>query len=446
MRKLFHSLFLQTGLLVAASFPTFVASAPAGGWAKHVGAHYSVQSWAGILRTHQYGTQVGDFVPLTSSQLSTIDGYPASQDLVLVIGGLGSAREADIVDLYMDGVEADNGEAWKENVRSRVAEVAEAMEGRRVVWQIGNEITSAIYSENLHGWANDGGTIEAYDLSTIPLYVEYYFAPTVEAIHDVASSSRKRLPIALGSITNYSNQDAQDWLDSVLDYEIEGTFAPSLAGKKVYELVNVITLHYFMGGNSWSERLDHLYETWYRKGGIRAVWSTEEVGGKAADVGHGAAASLRVLARGLSWWGPRQFPGRAIFWGQDLGEEGTRVSDALSVLEELVPPDKYLSVTSVDYNEFGSDSSAIESYRFAVGDSSQTIMFVVANNAELITIDRISVPEGNISAARAFTFGDEGYQELNVGIETNSGLSDITFAEPTSVSKFNTLLMSYEAD
>ena len=65
---------------------------------------------------------------------------------------------------------------------------------------------------------------------------------------------------------------------------------------KVYELIHIITIHYMMGNSSanvW-EKLINTYSTWFGTGRIRGIWSTEEVGIRAATEGRGASVGAKA--------------------------------------------------------------------------------------------------------------------------------------------------------
>ena len=309
-------------------------------WTSYAGSHYLAASWAGVVRDHKYGIEYDSsshsypYTELDTSTQSTISGILSGHDAIFLIGGFGSGRGKDQVADYMNSIESDSGASWRQSVQNRVIELDHLNTGRnKLVIQVGNEITSDKPSENLHLWKGDGKPGKFFDPETIPWYVEYYLAPTVSGLRSAGPSLLSGVEVALGSMTVYSNSNAEPFLDSLLNYQIQGTYAPELSGKKVSDIVDIITLHYFMSSEVWESRLDHIRNTWIGTGEVNGVWSSEECGIQAATNGSGGVAALKVTARYLRWTALHGYaPGlvRGLFYGWDSGPSGNRVDTALS--------------------------------------------------------------------------------------------------------------------
>ena len=102
----------------------------------------------------------------------------------------------------------------------------------------------------------------------------------------------------LGSIVGARQPFVRDeLLPSLLDYRIEGTYAPALAGRQVKELIDYLSVHYVLTPeavfgfddeaeqtqtDAWRLLLDDFHDRWVETGVVRGVWHTEE-GGAAAS-------------------------------------------------------------------------------------------------------------------------------------------------------------------
>ncbi len=322
----------RTAVLMAA----LAAPAAQAAWTDNFGTHYAPTEWAHTVRDHKYGVTLNSapVEALSNEKLGTLATLYQSSDAVLIIGGLGSGRDQVLVNDYMNGIVADGGAKWRNAVYER-ATTFTAMQGSRSTYvQVGNEISSSIMSQMLHNWAKDGKKAAPNDESMIPLYVEYYLAPTAMALNAASADTGRPVNVVLGSAINYANRKAAIWLSALLNYKVVGTYAPELAGKYVYELVDVASIHYLMGTDTtyWRTALDEFKANWIGKGRIKAVWSTEEGGIRSAVSGFGAISALRGFARYTSWWqdnGIGKVDRRCIFWGAQTGPAGTRAEDAL---------------------------------------------------------------------------------------------------------------------
>jgi len=191
--------------------------------------------------------------------------------------------DSSFLDLIQDG----GVEVFQQAIRDQVEALAPLdPSGKRIVYQLGNEIATTSMSEGLRLWATGRGiTIPGaamdYDPEFISYYVEYQLAPTVAAMLEASATAYgdpNKVTIVLGSVNNGGSAEGKAWLDALLDYTVKGTFAPSLADKRVYELIDIASVHY-IGGTS---KIEPSWDKWAGVGTISGLWTTEEVGIRAA--------------------------------------------------------------------------------------------------------------------------------------------------------------------
>lgn len=118
-----------------------------------LGNHYNNQAWSGSVRQPDGADLLEE--PITPEALATVDSFLDTNEIILSIGGLGSARDETLVADYMDWIESDDGVGWKTEVYDKVI-LIDATAGDRhpkVYWQIGNEINSEGYSRTIGAWA-----------------------------------------------------------------------------------------------------------------------------------------------------------------------------------------------------------------------------------------------------------------------------------------------------
>ena len=232
----------------------------------------------------------------------------------------------------------------------------------------------------------------------IPYYVEYFFAPTAEALLEQSQifyGDQDSIPIVLGSIGNSSSADARSYLTDVLDYEIQGTFAPSLAGKLMHEAVDIVTVHYPGSGDNvalgWSE--------WAGRGSVRAFWTIEVLGRSVSEANKGAATAPRILGEHLGFieqfeLTPEQ--ARVSFWGWQIdgGNEDARADEFLTTTSD------FLGDTRVELLDAGnmvleatfSSAAEVYGYRSAADDSKTMLTITFSDQVgefSGITIDKV---------------------------------------------------------
>jgi hypothetical protein len=316
-------------------------------WTAHFSTQDSPADWASAVRGIGRG-QTGLPNSKVSPYIQALSTAPlSSKKILLPVGGLDAGRGQAQVQAFMNQVTRDRAKTWKKIVYDQAIALTKIPAGSsRIAWQIGNEINSKKMAENIHHWAKDVKDSQSpNDESIIPYYVEYYLAPTVEAIRQASQDSLgsdNRIPIVLGSIANAHNPKSRLWLNKLLEYRVKGTYAKSLANQAVTQLVNIIAVHYLVSSvdENWQPALDDLWKRWMGKGRVGGLWSTEELGKKKAMNGEGASTTLKVAARYLHWWGTRGIKpeaGRVSFWGWRLGSNpGTSGNAGMQALYKIL--------------------------------------------------------------------------------------------------------------
>jgi hypothetical protein len=374
---------------------TTIQNAAAVSWNSYFGSTGGAPSeWAGAVRGVGRG-ETGKLNSDTAPFIQELTGMIGAQQrtVMLPVGGLNSAKtQTEAIDFF-NGVKKDKGKQWKDIVYKQALRVAKIPYGtERVYWQIGNEINSQGYSRAIQSLGNSSAQYKPRpnDEATIPYYVEYYLAPSVESLRKVSRDLYKsddKIKIALGSIANASNSNSIEWQNTLLSYRIRGDFAPSLAGKQVKDLVNILTIHYLItvGDGYWRNTLDTLWSRWVGQGGISGIWLTEEIGKLWAYSGRGAATALKVTARYLDWTESRSLKpaqGRAFLWGANIsksGTTGTTGDDGMKALYSFLgnaPIRRSPGSIKLDSPE------GMESYLFqSISDPTKKVAFIFPSSA-----------------------------------------------------------------
>jgi hypothetical protein len=390
------------------------------------------------------GLGVGETVPRVE-KMNQFD-YPVNNQGVGVTTPCPSGYDAG-TKCYIPGpgIEDDSAQSWKKFIKDELAVNFDAAEknsgGKKIIWETGNEINNGWASYVLRGWFKEwylkhdqeenpkwaqlgvptrweeyknntwkntpceNGkeattwhwcTSKGSDPVIIPYYVEYELAPMIEALRE----SGKSFDISLGSIVGASRQESRDWIDTALNYQVKGIFAPSLAGKKVYELVNSISIHYlttydFHGynddleltnvnnntyvDNSWEAALDGIYDKWMgpdRPAGcnIENIWASEESGAESTGANKAPARAIKIFSRYMYWWQKKNIAplnGLVGLWRPDGTAEGQEPERGIDLFynlfvntnEKAYEPGKLNVVLGSDLLDFGSKQKT-ESYIF----------------------------------------------------------------------------------
>lgn len=415
------------------------------------GSLYGSFDWSGPIRDpmrNEVEIQAGDeFVAMTTAELSEFQDIVESRKVIMQIGGLGSAKlyrdeNGQVIEglphpnfvAYMTSLESDQAAGWKAAVAERAREILsvspEAVEENfPYYWQIGNEINARSYSVNIHLYLADGLPGHASDLEIIPFYVENFFAPTVSALLKVSEEENQVIPVALGSIEGLHGPSATSFLDALLNYEIIGTYAPELAGMSVYELVDILTGHYFMNASSpeepmlWRDMLSYFHDNWVGRGRIKALWNTEDLGSSAADKGLGAVSAARILVRGLDWANTIEASRDDFSWFYYAPKVGPTEQTADALLSRINDHMGREALT-LEAHQFD-NGDQIESYVYRHRDDARRFITVSGlNKSDLTSLSSLTLSLDSfysISSSQAWLYSAAGAVPIDVSREFING-------------------------
>ncbi len=420
-------------------------------WKNYVGAVQGSFPWG---TTNRNG-----FMQTTDGHINADAVNQVLQTHDLIFGqndGLGSARDPVRVSAFMNGIRADKGAAWKAEVLTEANEMIAAHKGKahKVYWQLGNEVSAETFSETIRAWAGTAGLPypspytpfndpqTPNDRGYIGYYIEYDVAPAIESLiaANAAAAPEDRIVIMTGSLANAAGSAARNsWLPAMLNYVIRGDYAPSLAGKTVASLVEVITIHYTGGQQAV---IDSLFDTWVTPGAaIKGVWATEEIGIRAADGGRGGSVALRVFARYLDVWMRRGLTSRqarlTYYAPRTSGPNPNTSGDyALTRLDAFMPS-ATTSLTSKAGLVTTDSSTTVETYTFENQTRDKRVVFVfpTATQGASGSLQQIRVKADGWTGAVTGTlnlFSTEGHRELAVTINKEQDSYVISTATPVS--------------
>ena len=364
-----------------------------------------------------------------SGSLEELRRHIARGEVVLNVGGLGSGRDTGLVTGFLDEVRRDGGATWKRELADRARRVA-SLPGAtdRIYWQFGNELNGPRFLDNLARWGKISRMSGEESMrQIIPLYVEYFLAPGVEAIRSASQSVHGdpgRIHVMLGSLANARHPRSQRWFDQLLDYTVKGDYAKSLAGRKVNEIVDTLSIHYLVSApdDGWAAIMDNLAGKWVGRGAVRGIWSTEELGVRRAQAGQGASTALRVASRYLDWWlrhGWTAQQGHCFFWGAEMGQSGTRAGDALRTMHEFTGPAPLTRLP-------GAGTGDLESYLFGVAGDRKRVLIAFLQERWIgggVTFNWATMPASGWSGsmrARLLHYTPEGVQSLSATVAGNA--------------------------
>lgn len=437
-------------------------------WTKYCGWHYTngtPPSWAGWAREYakdKFGLYISDTITYQIDTLALQDSYniltlvDSSIDLLQLDGGLASAKDTTKVINFMNMIEADNGVKWKNIVFAQSKKLTQLADAEnRVFWQIGNEITSSAYSKTIRYWQGqpyfNGYN---YDNFIIPYYVENYLAPTVEAINAASLDvygQIDRIKICLGSLTNAHNPAAQTFLNTLLNYQIVGTNAPSLTGLRVYDLVDLITIHYAMGTANTTNWLSNItaFKNWTGTGRIKGVWSTEEVGINAATNGDGAFAGSIATTRYLEWAINNRYTSKEVrtnYYGWNTGNPLTTVNSFNSFVFNYLGDTKLSNVNPLSTNVNATATTEKHSFKTELGDKGTLFVFPERNQGQntTATINSIILNHldwGNIQSITVYRYNIAGINSIASTINQVGDTTTLSFSSTVLLNNTDGLLV-----
>lgn len=465
--------------------PPPVATKPE--WMRYFGAHYTLtpsnsgtRDWArGGLRDPggnrvNYQIAADGLGGYTDTALTEFmnTSLPVIEELltdgrytVVTVGGVTTGNAAVFLDSMNTTAGRDTYRLALHNRIDAIRTLAHASGWeQKVYFQFGNEIqnTNGYYGA-VCNWLTSNATNNC-DLETqfVPTYVERYLAPGVSYLEEKSQALYGRpdaIRMVLGSLVNLTNRET--FLNALLNYQVKGEYAPSLAGKFVYELIDTISIHYTIGGSTWRTGLDNFRNT-YVPGGVpigrvHRVWATEEVGANAAEQGYGMAAALHGIARYLSWWqandmGPDD--GHMFVWGADIDSPTagtctgcTSVDSDMPVLTGFTGNRALLAQTS---NLSTLTASAnVEMHEFVVEGVDKRVVILFSSDLLTANITSASLNlsgwSGKSVSIGAYHFATQGpVPILATPIASTAGMVPLDVSLPVTVGGHDAVLLLIE--
>ena len=395
--------------------------------------NYTKSPWAGTIRNRVSETEPANV--LLNTNILMVDSQ-----------GLESARRQSDVDAYMKAFLADSGAQWREGMYSRTIGLINEQKksSKTFSWQIGNEINSIHFRDAFNTWSAANPTKKLSGDPIIPYFVEYYLAPSIEGIRRAELEMGIDVPVALGSIAGAYNPNNRKWLDDILSYKITGTYAPTLAGKKVSEIIEIATIHYLVSiDDDWENSLNGIWNKWVGVGSVRGLWSTEEIGKKAGGRGEGAGTAVRVFARYNSWWikkGINSERGLSSFWGPEIsGPAGSTTNGnySLGLINNFWGNKNGKLIDRSSSLKFGELTGLYEAYLFGNTLSPEKALMIVfprRDSSVALSSVSFSIPgwNGSVSAS-AHTLSTSGDKISNPSVIQKDGLYSINFQPQLSL-------------
>lgn len=238
----------------------------------------------------------------------------------------------------------------------------------KVLWQWGNEV-------NGKNWNPALTDTPANQASQVPFYAEAYFARGIEAQYRVAQDlygNSQQIPVMSGSFANIYNVNYRNWMRSVLNYQVTGTYAPTLTGSSIWQHVDILTVHYpFSAGEGGGAVMQEMWDEWIASGKIPALWVTEDHG----QQGSGPSTILARSMRYLDWIatnGANADQTRLGWWGtDDIDDPGGQAIEAVNRLGQL------LAGTSIRQRAFALDGAEIYLVGNGTAGSLSRLMLVI---------------------------------------------------------------------
>lgn len=400
-------------LLACAAMSVCVRAAIAGDdtvWTSRLGTSNLAVPWGETVRTPNH-YKLG-FGLLSHDNVASIPGIedflgrlaklpPTHTDVILGIGpdaatfGVGQDGTA----IYRALILREGGKEWKRRVKGAALRVHHALGASgHIYWQVGNEINA---QRTLRQLDSPGKLGDKNHQAAIASYVEWVLAPTAEALlesrAEMSASSHARMSIMPGTIAGGRNPDSLLWLDSMMSYQIKGQFAPTLRGKAVHEIVDVVGIHYLLSkaNQDWDAKLTGLFNRWVRSGELDALFLTEEVGKRYAEAGLGGSAAMKVLGRYLYWCDREKVSSKQsrmlpwILWR----EKGQNNVDQIMNLVYRFLGDTALDVTAQRVGR-------LEAYRLATKDGLKVLGIVFNTQKGATSIERVSLSAGRAAVPR----------------------------------------------
>ena len=197
----------------------------------------------------------------------------------------------------------------------------------QLLWQLGNEINNPNFCN-----------VQPLDTPIEPpwpefntpqqreAYVQKFFGPVCEALQDASREvygSYDAVQIVMGSVANGASAGSRQWLDDLMNSQINSPGCLRLNGTYVKDHVDYISIHYTIPSREFFTIYRELFDSWVAPGIVKGLWATEEHG----NSGRGAPQTVRIAGRALYFWqsGNRSWqPDRShvTFWGDRNAKDG----------------------------------------------------------------------------------------------------------------------------
>ena len=352
---------MKQTLSIVLAVLAMLSNAYSASFSENIGSHYSRPAWTGNIRTpsdvpakidpsKSYADNLADF----TSTVANLSAYN-----VTVLQNFGG-KEASTVALFMSAVQADAGAGLRSHMAAKGSLTTNYP---KAYWQIGNEINNPTLSASFHTWLNDGLPGAWNDQSIISAYVEYWLAPAVAGLRQGNPNAK----IILGSVANAANASAVSFLAALVDYTILGTNAPSLAGKRVRDVVNTGSIHYSMTSTNWMNPIRVFTDR-----GMK-VWSTEEVGNIGATQGLCMVRFVKSAGRLFSLTDP----GKLFIWGASISPNSC--DSMASVVADAAGSNALVPVASK------ATGTGLEVYAYRAG--TQRLEFIMSDSGTLTGVE-----------------------------------------------------------
>lgn len=425
------------------------------------GTNYQPVLTGGVYTDSGYNNFTSKALPVINELLGL--GQPA----VVTVGGLSGASST----VFLDGMASAAGrEAYRKAIHDRVDGIRALTNAagweRKIYFQFGNEISNN-NSTGFYGvvclWVTKNATTNC-DLVTqfVPTYVEYYLAPGIahlEAKSQTLFGRPDALHVMLGSVVNLTNREA--FVDALLNYRIQGTYASTYQNRYVYELVDTVSIHYTVIAPTYLSVLDSFRAKWVTGGPanrrVRALWSTEEVGVRAAEEGYGMAVAMRGIARYLSWWQANSVSpddGHYMVWGPGINAPDggscpgcTSIDQDMPLLHDFTG-DNALTAITQNRAVFVS-SGALELHEFAVGGADKRVLVAftpdrISASLTSVTLN-LGVWSGKTVTLKAYRLSNRGPQLLGTAPAAVAASGAVTFSVPGTLVDNDVLLLLVQA-
>ncbi|HEY2345806.1 MAG TPA: hypothetical protein VGH80_07975 [Xanthomonadaceae bacterium] len=327
-------------------------------WVDYMGAQDDQVRWAHTMRGYQrHSTGMDNNPQADEAKQNSVPLGSGVGTVIIPVGALSFPGQADSVQNYFNRVESDQGRAWGDLLRKQTRTMASRLSGHQIYWQVSNEINSRKFGQNVARFGGAGsGSFALNRPELIGVYAEKVLAPASAAIRGAAESGGPKPKIVIATIAYAAQQDTRDWLLKFLDYQLKGTLVPSLKGRTVASLGDVVGIHYLLSRDDgdWQKDLGNLYRQVVDVRHMQGLWLTEEVGLVYARNGMGGAIALKDWARFMSWvsvngYTPEQT--RMNLWGWQLGPDGSRGSEAMDYLYSQIGASKVKVIGDSAYTQ-----------------------------------------------------------------------------------------------